>query len=151
MIEIDQSIKIEQTAQATTLAMSGPMNKRSIQIPAKVKRQALLYLRSKGKNRNAARYILFAAAIFLLLQPDLVDIARRRERIAIDVEYTGQDNVIRGILLQYIRTECGFPADRIFFLQVGKSSSAHQLAWSVNKGDVNADHIVTWDELRNLL
>jgi hypothetical protein len=150
-IEIDQSVKIEQTSKDTVLAMSG-MFQRTILIPAKVKRKALRVLKKRGKSRNIARYQLFAAGLFILLRPYLNKIVRRREQIMIDVEYTGQDDKIKGMLLRYIRREGHkIPTDSIFFARVGKSSNAHQAGWKVQRGQTQADYKVSLKELDPLL
>ena len=94
MIEIDQSIKIEQTAQDTILAMSNGV-KRTILIPANVKRELIDIQRRQGKSRNTARYRLFATGLFILLRPHLSKIIEHDEQIMIDTEYIGQESKIK--------------------------------------------------------
>ena len=151
MIEIDQSIKIEQTARDTVLAMSSQY-KRTILIPANVKREVLDILRGRDMKRNIARYQLFAAGLFILLRPHLTDIVARQEQIMIDIEYIGQEDKIKGMLLRYIHQE-GFtlPSSRIFFARVGKSSEAHLAGWRVQRKLAEADHVVSLGELLPLL
>jgi hypothetical protein len=147
MIEIDQSNKIERTEKDTVLAMSN-RHKRAILIPAKVKRDALKILRESGKSRNIAHYQLFAISVYLLILPYLPVIMRYKEHIMIDTEYTGQEDKIKGSLLECIYQE-GFivPKNRIFFAQVGKSSKAHKIAWMVQRGLIQADHTISLEEL----
>lgn len=151
MIACDQSIKVEQTNKDTVLAMANN-RQRAILLPASVKRQMIQEICRKGKSRNSARYMLFAAGLFLLLYPHLAEIAKRNEQIMIDDEYTGQGGRIKGMLLRHIR-HSGFTLEKesIFFGQVGKSSGAHKVGWEVQRGGRKADHIVTIKELRAVL
>ena len=66
-IEIDQSVKIEETAHDTVLAFSNGA-RCAIVIPAAVKRQALAYLQKRGKSRKIAVIMVFVAGLFLLLR-----------------------------------------------------------------------------------
>lgn len=147
MIEIDQSNKVERTAQNTILAMCNE-HQRTILIPAKVKRQTLKKLRRQGKGRNLAYYQLFTASLFLLLEPHMPHIIKHRENIMIDTEYVGQDDKIKGALLEYIR-QIGLDLSKrqIFFAQVGKKSKAHKMAWGVQRGNFKADRIITLNDL----
>lgn len=147
MIEIDQSNKIERTAQNTVLAMCNNC-KRAILIPAAVKREALESLRGKGKGRNIACYQLFAASLFILLEPHLANIVKNKEQIMIDTEYVGQEDKIKGALLECAHQKgLDLSAQQIFFAQVGKKSKAHKIAWGVQRGDRKADHVVKLREL----
>jgi len=147
MIEIDQSNKIERTAQNTVLAMCNSC-RRTILIPAGIKREAIESLRSNGKSRNIAYYQLFATSLFILLEPHLAIIIKNKEQIMIDTEYTGQEDKIKGILLECAhRKGIDLSAQQIFFGQVGKKSKAHKMAWGVQRGVHKADHVVKLHEL----
>lgn len=99
-------------------------------IPAKVKREALKKLRSRGKGRNIAFYQLFATGLFVLLKPHLPDIIKHKENIMIDTEYVGQNDKIKGTLLDYAhRNGLNLSKRQVFFAQVGKKSQAHKMAW----------------------
>ena len=150
-IEIDQSVKIEQTAQDTVLAMANNIT-RSIIIPAKVKREALNGLRNQNKNLQTAYYKLFAAGVFLLLRPHLYTICQQGEAIIIDTEYVGQEAKIKGMLLRYIYQD-GFRISKnnIYFARVGKSSKAHIVGWEVQRKLQNADCVVSLEEIMALL
>lgn len=151
MIEIDQSNKIERTAKSTILAMCNE-HKRTILIPAGIKREALQHLRSKSKGRNMAYYQLFAAGLFILLEPHLPDIIKHKVNIMIDTEYVGQDDKIKGILLEYAhRKGLNLSKRQIFFAQVGKKSEAHKMAWNVQRGNIKADYVVTLRDLSPFL
>ncbi len=151
MIQIDQSIKIEQTSQDTVLGMSNTC-KRTIVIPAKVKQEAFILLKNQGKSHDIACYEIFAIGIFILLKPYLANTIRQGEYIVIDTEYTGQEAKIKSVLLQFMKLH-GFKIskDQIFFDQVGKASGAHQIAWRVQRKKEKADYIVRLEEMLHLL
>ncbi len=151
MIEIDQSVKIEQTAQNTILAMANSM-RYTILIPANVKRKLIAVQRKQGKSRNTARYRLFAAGLFVLLRPHLPEIIKHDEQIMIDPEYIGQDSKIKSMLLRHAHNaEFDLQARSVFFAPVGKSSNAHRAGWRVQRGLDSANHVVRFDELASLL
>ncbi len=128
-VEVDQSIKIEDKG-ATVLAFANGIAA-AVVIPGPVKRAALHALLMRGKSRQTARLMLFAAGLALLLQDYLADL----ERVAIDVEYEGQEAPIREFLLIYIwRIYPRFEPWRITFKQVGKHSAAHMKANAVRQG-----------------
>ncbi|MCB8953453.1 MAG: hypothetical protein H6650_15710 [Ardenticatenales bacterium] len=151
MLEIDQSIKMEQTAQSTVLAMADELY-RSILIPANVKREAFAYLKSVGKTHDLACYQLFAAGLFILLRPHLSWISKEGTYIKVDVEYTGQDAKIKGMVLRFIyRHGYQLAKHQLYFAQIGKSSMAHQVAWQVQRGQREVDQIIDWGEIRGVL
>ena len=128
-VEVDQSIKIEDTG-ATVLAFANGISA-AVVIPGLVKRAALNALLLRGKSRQTARLMLFAAGLALLLKDHLDDL----ERVVIDVEYEGQEAPIREFLLMYIwRTHPEFEPWHITFKQVGKRSTAHVKANAVRQG-----------------
>ncbi len=146
-IEIDQSVKIEDTAGDTVLAFSNDVQ-RAIVIPAAVKRKALAYLRDRGKSRKAAVLAVFAAGLFLLLR----DVAESITLAVIDQEYTGHDALIKDRLLRPLRAEGLHVYPDIFaFGYVGKKSKAHDLAMKVHRGKLTPDHQVTLKELLDAL
>ena len=146
-IEVDQSGKIEQTAVDTVLAFSDG-EQCALLISAKVKRQALAYLRGRGKSRKSSILLVFSAALFLLLK----EIAEQITLVIIDQEYEGHEATIRGRLLQLLRgAGMQVYADIIAFGSVGRKSEAHYLAWRVHKGEISPDHQVTLNELLEVL
>lgn len=146
-IEIDQSIKIEQSQQATTLAFANG-EARVIVVPARVKQVAIRRLRRVGLTGSRATLWLFSAAIFLLIRDHLPKITR----IIIDIEYQGHEADVRLILLNFIRYQYPqYPARTIVFQQVGKKSPAHALAFKAHKGRVAAGQVVGWGDFEMLL
>ena len=66
----------------------------------------------------------------------------------IDTEYTAHEDKIKGMILRCIYRDGYFlPKDRIFFAHVGKSSRAHDIAWQVQRGIIEADGVVTLEEV----
>lgn len=84
-VEIDQSVKIEQTNKGTVLAFSNE-EEYAILIPGKVKRKLQELFREKGRPRLFISRT-FAAGITLLLQNHLP----KFQKIVIDLEYPGKE------------------------------------------------------------
>lgn len=128
-VEVDQSIKIEDKG-ATVLAFANGIAA-AVVIPGPVKQAALNVLLLRGKSRQTARLMLFAACLALLLQDHLDDL----ERVVIDIEYEGQEAPIREFLLIYLwQTRPTFEPWRVTFQHVGKQSPAHTKANAVRQG-----------------
>jgi len=146
-IEVDQSIKVENTRRPTVLALSDEVTY-ALLIPARVKRRALAYLREQGKPAKIATLRVFAAGLFLLLR----DFVGSVEQVTIDVEYAGHEADIRSMLLALFR-KAGqeIESETITFARIGKRSRAHHLALSVGRGKRPPDQRVKADELLTLL
>ena len=150
-IEVDQSNKIERTEKDTILALSND-ERRAILIPARVKREAIAWLKRRKKSSKMIYLRLFAAGLFILLRPRLANIIKRGQQIVIDTEYEGHESKIKGMLLRYAHA-AGFQLSKeaVSFARVGKSSSAHQTAWQVQRGRLAPDHRVSLNELIELV
>ena len=142
-IEVDQSGKIEQTRWDTVLAFSDGIDY-AILLPATVKRDAIVRLRSSGRRGKRAYLALFAAGVYLLLKDHLEQVSS----VTIDTEYPGNEADIKAYLLRLIwRKSPSFEADRIRFQSIGKKSPAHAKAYSVQRGESEPDKRVTLEEL----
>jgi len=146
-VEVDQSIKIEQTSKDTILAVSND-EQVAILIPAKVKRQVLAHLKVRGKPAPVARLMLFSAGLCMLLR----EVAQSLTTITIDQEYPGHEADIRGMLLRFL-WKIGVRMDKegIVFARVGKRSKAHEQAWRVHRGEIAPDWTATLQELLDVL
>jgi len=72
--------------------------------------------------------------------------------IAIDTEYTGQEAIIKGMLLEHIRTAVpNFDSEAIVFREIGKKSSAHRKAIATYRRRIKPDHVVKSEEMIALL
>jgi hypothetical protein len=142
-VEVDQSVKVEQTHQHTVLAFSDGAH-RAILIPAGVKRACQQELRAKGVKPGMIVLRIFAAGILLLLENQMHNIAS----VTIDTEYEGKEGEIKGLLLRFIRSWVpAFPSEAITFRQIGKKSPAHRLAWETHRAEWKPNRVVTLEEL----
>lgn len=136
-IEIDQSGKIENTNKDTVIAFSNSISS-SILIKAKNKREIQNAFRQAGK-RMVFVYRLFAILIFILIKKHIPKI----QQIIIDTEYPGKSSIIKNFLLQEIRKIApSFRKDNIMFMQIGKKSRAHYLAYGVESNKKQPDMVV---------
>ena len=142
-VEVDQSIKMEQTQGDTVLAFSDGIE-RTILIPAKVKRAWQRELRARGVKPGMIVLRMFASGLLLLLEDRMEHISS----VTIDTEYEGKEGEIKGLLLRFIlKWVPDFPKEAIAFRQVGKQSGAHVLAWETHKARRKPDRRVTIEEL----
>lgn len=146
-VEVDQSGKIGDTRVPTVLAFSDGES-RAILISAMVKRECYAYLRKRYRALRQPHMKVFAAALFLLLQDWLADLSL----IVIDTEYTGQEAIIKGMLLEHIRTIVpDFDSEAITFREVGKKSPAHRKAITTYRRRAEPDYTVKSEEMIALL
>lgn len=145
-VEVDQSNKFERAAKDTTVAFSNDISGSAL-MPAKEKRKVKQRFRGLGKPKIFV-YQSFAVLIFIALKPHLKEI----DRIVIDTEYPGKDNLIRELLLREIRQiRQDFSADKIVFQQIGKKSKAHYLAHGVTTKRIKAGRVVKAEEVLKFL
>ena len=146
VVEVDQSIKIEQSG-ATVLAFANGIAW-AVVIPSEVKRAAIRALVERKRTNLQARLIVFAAGLYLLLKDHLAELTE----IVIDVEYEGQEENIKAALIRYIRrTAPSFEAERIVFQRVGKKSPADAKARAVRTGRDRQYRRVTQAELLRVI
>ena len=142
-IEVDQSGKIEQTNKDTALAFSDGISY-AVLIPARVKREAINLLRATGKRGKNLYISLFAAALYQLLKDHL----DRVDYIAIDMEYEGNEQDVKLVLLNLIWQRCPtYPAANITFRRIGKKSPAHKKALATYRRVAKADGTLKAEEL----
>lgn len=146
VIEIDQSEKIEYTHKNTVVAFSNGIFG-SIIIKSKEKRKIQEIFRKAGKPKIFV-YDLFAALIFILLKKHINKI----ERIVIDEEYPGKENIIKNFLLREIRKiRPNFFKESIIFARIGKKSPAHFLAYGITTNKNRADIEVLAEDVMKVL
>jgi hypothetical protein len=143
-IEIDQSGKIEQLNKDTVVAFSNEYQY-SILIKKSIKRE--VFIKYKGKVKNL-RYRLFCIGIYYCLKNYLHEC----QLIVIDFEYKGKENLIKSILLNYIRSIFdGFSPKIIRFGYITKNSNAHAVAIDVYRGHRKPNQILSLNEVEKWL
>jgi len=142
-VEIDQSIKIEQTQGDTVLAFSNDISQ-VLLIPASVKRACQRALRARNVRPGMVVLRIFAAGLVLLLAEHVDQIAG----ITIDTEYVGKEGEIKGLLLRFLAEwNPALNKDAITFRRIGKRSRAHALAWETRRGLRSPDKRATLEDL----
>ncbi len=149
VVEIDQSGKFEQLDTHTVLACANGKSN-AIWISASVKRNLILQLRKSLIPRKDLIPIIFAILVFILL--DTLDTLP--DKIIIDEEYTGKDEIIEESLKKlFVNKSQTNWQEHIQFKQVGKLSPAHKLAWKTHaarKRPISVKKISEEDILRFL-
>ena len=140
IVEVDQSIKIEQTNHDTALAFSDGIRHR-ILVPARVKREAISYLRTRGKYAKRLYLWLFVLALYHLLK----DYLNQLTVVVVDVEYPGNEENIKGLLLHLLHRRTRH-LPRIICQRISRRSAAHKAAIAVIRGDVLPDRVQTTRE-----
>lgn len=143
-VEVDQSGKIEQLNKDSVIAFSNK-NQYSILIPKLVKQEA--YKLYKGKAKNL-RYKLFCIGIYYCLK----DYIKEKELITICCEYQGKENLIKSLLLDYLRKDYAQIDPKIMrFGIIGKKSNAHAVAIDVFRGNRRPNKILSLKEVERWL
>lgn len=144
-VEVDQSIKIEQTSRDTFIGLSNN-NVFVVRVRNKVKRKLQREFRSRGKPRLFV-YRTFIAAIVLALKHAKF---RNLSRVVIDVEYVGQNQFLKEIFwemwIKVSRTDFD-----VHFREIGKRSLAHEACFSAMKRRRKPDKELTYSEIRRLV
>ncbi len=143
-IEIDQSVKIEETNKATVLAFSND-KEYAILILGKTKRALQELFRVRGKPRIFI-YETFAAGIVLLLKNDI----NKYEIIIIDQEYPGKNKIIKNMIYRML-TRFSNKRPEILFKRIGKKSKAHGTAHHTTSKERKPDRVVKFDEIKKLI
>ncbi len=143
VVDVDQSGKVGFTGEDTVLAFANGMQF-SILIPATVLRECLRVLRARGYSGTTLYTQLFATGLFFLLRDAIGQLAR----VVIDVEYPGQDNMIKVYVVNLLRRDGKqVEADQIQFAHIGKKSPAHELAIDTLRRRRKPDRVVTLEEI----
>lgn len=143
-VEVDQSGKIEQLNCDTVLAFSNN-EQYAVLLPKSLKRRVFLYYRSRTKQ---LRYKLFTICLYYCLK----DYLRHLTLIMIDCEYQGKEQLIKSILLGFIRRSWKeFDGKLIRFGLIGKQSNAHAVAIDVFRRHRKPNRILSEPEIETLL
>ena len=143
-IEVDQSGKIELLSHDTIIACSND-NQHSIKIPKKIKQD--IYYDHKNKIEQL-KYKLFCIGVYYCIEKFLT----KSKLITIDDEYHGRNNLVKSILISYIRKDYGnFDEKLIRFSQITKNSNAHHVAIETFRGEHKPNDILTEKQIWRML
>jgi len=142
--EIDQSIKIEDTARDTILAFSNNIPATAL-IPRQIKRKLQQKFRQNNKS-HLFMYRTFATGIVLLIKNYL----RKIDVVIIDIEYPGHDKQLKNMILAMLK-RLRRKQPRIYFRQIGKKSNAHSLAYLTYKRKRKPDIFIKQKDLESLV
>ena len=144
-IQVDQSIKVERTHQATVLGLSNG-KEYAVTLQGKTKRRLQEAFRLHGIPRQ---YVIhtFAACLTLLMWHARFSYP---PAVVVDEEYPGYEEYIRQLVAtMWQRLSMGQPI--IVFRRIGKRSPAHRVAhWTAN-GRRRVDHVLTYEEISKLV
>ncbi|MBI2103950.1 MerR family transcriptional regulator, partial [Candidatus Woesebacteria bacterium] len=129
--EVDQSIRIEELAQATIVGIALGNLMFASKIPPQTKK-AILRRYQKPNRRNLFAVHTFAHAVALTFKAASIYPAR----VIIDTEYPGFNRPIREIIQLY------FPETTVLFDEIGKHSPAHLAAYGVFIGKRKEDVVL---------
>lgn len=148
-VEVDQSIRIDNTRKATVLAFSNHFSK-AVEVTAKTKRRLLKILRQQGKTGHTIYVDIFAATLFLLLRNHLDQLTE----IIIDTEFLGsqQQAQITERLVHYAKSHgLSIRSYQVSFHQITKNSAAHELAIAVHRNEKEANEKVDYQDILKLV
>lgn len=127
-VEIDQSIKIEQTNKSTAVGLSNSI-KVSVGIPGKEKKLVQKYFRDNSQPR------LFVVLTFsALVAYAIKEAGKLSSEITIDREYPGYDELIKEKIVAYLdKLKVKLRPELLSIGLVGKESGSHSLAYRAAK------------------
>lgn len=141
-IYIDQSGKVEYTSKPTVVAYSNSKSK-SLKINGKDKREIQQIFKEAGKP-DMFMFRTFGILITILVLPHIDKITS----IAIDLEYKGNDHLVKDSFLQALRKKgIFFDKAMIHFVQVGKKHPCHTIAIEVFRGNKKPSVTITAKEV----
>ena len=121
--------------------------KGSIILSAKNKRAIQKVYRAGGKSKIYTIQV-FSALVYLLLEKHTIS----DKPVVLDIEYAGQEGLIKSYILQLVRKRCKIKLNTydLGFFGIGKSSTAHKVAIE-NYRKHRGDYVITKDELTRLV
>jgi hypothetical protein len=124
VVEVDQSGRVEYTAEDTVLAFANGMQF-SVLITSVTKRVCVRALREAGLGGNTLYTQLFATCLFFLLRNYIHELST----VIVDIEFIGKDSQIKEHLYTLLGRVGQTPErEQVQFRRVGKKSPAHELA-----------------------
>ncbi len=143
-LQIDQSGKIEQTNMDTVVALA---NSEYFAVVLKKKDKRLLekIFKKMGKIKSYP-YVVFASLVAIILK-----VASVKQKVVVDREYIGHENLIRERVLHFLQLQGVGHELMITFGHVGKLSNAHDVAAKVGTKKIKPDKIVSLEEVLELV
>lgn len=127
-VEVDQSIKIEQTNKATAIGLSNTV-KVSVGISGKEKKLIQKYFRDNNQPRLFVVLTFSALVAYAIKEAGGLD-----SEITIDREYPGYDEFIKERVVAYLdKLKVKLHPDLLSVGLVGKESGSHSLAYRAAK------------------
>lgn len=144
IIQINQSNKIEKTNKDTIIGLADDVSF-TVLIKRKIKRKLQEDFRKEGRPRLFV-YRTFIASIVLLIKYAKL---RNISKIIIDLEYFGQDKMLKSMLLEmWSRFFTEIP--EISFERVGKKSKVHEVCYFTMKGKYKVNKVLDYEELKRI-
>ncbi len=144
-IEINQSIKVEQTDKDTIIGLANEETL-TVLINRKIKRKLQEEFRKQGKPR------LFVYRTFIAWTKLAFRYAKIRNisKIVIDEEYYGKDKMLKSMFLEmWSRYFTEVP--EISFEKIGKKSKVHEICYLTMKRKYKPNKIINFEEIRRLV
>lgn len=143
-IEIDQSIKIEQTHKDTAIGIANG-NMVAVIIPRKIKRQLKDEFREADRRQLFAYRVFIAGVVLALEYTELKDLSD----VVIDIEYPGQNRRLKSIFLEMWSRRNDTVPD-VQFKLIGKQSRAHEICYEVTRGQRKPNKKLSYGDLKRL-
>jgi hypothetical protein len=142
IIEVDQSNKVEDTAKDTFIGFANGVSS-VIKISARDKRKLQALFRETERPKMFM-YRVFALLVFFLIEPHL----DRIERVVIDQEYPGKEELIKSLLVREVRKRRPeFSAKNVVFQRIGKQSAAHFVVYGAQSKKRSVDRNVKYIDI----
>jgi len=143
-IEVDQSIKIEQTSHSTVIGISNS-KQCAVVISSQIKRKLKNDFRRIGRRRSFAYRTFIAGVILAIQQAKLTHLSD----IIIDIEYVGQERRLKSIFFEmWGRNHTGTPD--VSFKLIGKRSRAHEVCYRTMRGERKPDAKLPYSVIKKL-
>lgn len=143
-IEVDQSIKIEQTYQDTVIGISNGEQCAAV-ISKKIKRRLKDDFRKHGIRRSFALRTFMAGVVLAIEHARITHLSD----VVIDIEYVGKERTLRSIFLEmWSRTHDTVPDVR--FKLIGKKSRAHEVCYLTMCGKRKPEIKLSYGDIKKL-
>ncbi len=145
IIKINQSNKIEKTDKDTIIGLANSISF-TVLVKRKIKRRLQEDFRREGKPRVFVYRTFIASIVLLIKYANLKNITK----IIIDLEYFGQDKILKSMLLE-MWSKFFTEIPEISFERVGKKSKVHDVCYFTMKGKYKVSKVLDYDEIKRLV